>query len=81
MNVTIAAQQYRTIADIRGAVQSQKVKLLPAPNAEAIAYRQSLGLSQRSMSKRMGVSASLWQKIEAGERSVPETLRSMMRPM
>jgi DNA-binding XRE family transcriptional regulator len=80
MNIALAAQQYRTIAEIRGAVQNQKVKLLPEPNAEAIAYRQSLGLSQRAMAKRVGVSASLWNKIEAGERSVPETLRPMMRP-
>jgi ribosome-binding protein aMBF1 (putative translation factor) len=81
MNIALAAQQYRTIAEIRGAVQNQKVKLLPAPNAAAIAYRQSLGLSQRAMAKRVGVSASLWNKIEAGERSVPESLRPMMRSM
>lgn len=77
-SVNLAVQQYRTVADIRGAVQAQKVKLLPAPNGRAIAYRQSLGLSQRAMAARMGLSLSLWKKIEVGERSVPAAIRQAM---
>lgn len=81
MNIALAAQQYRTIAEIRGAVQAQKVKAMKAPNAAAIAYRKSLGLSQPAMAERMGVSVSTWKKIETGLRSVPESLRPMMRAM
>lgn len=77
-SVSIAVQQYRTVADIRGALQAQKVKLLPTLNGRAIAYRQSLGLSQRAMAARMGLSTSLWKKIEAGERSVPAAIQQAM---
>jgi DNA-binding XRE family transcriptional regulator len=54
----------RTISEIRAATRTQKTR--PTPNAEAIAWRRSLGISQVAMAKRVGVSPARWQRIEEG---------------
>jgi DNA-binding XRE family transcriptional regulator len=74
----IATQQYRSVAAVRGAFLGQREKLMAAPNAEATRFRRSLGLSQKAMAERFGVSASTWQKIELGLRSVPAAVLQAM---
>lgn len=68
---------WRSVVEIRHA-RPRHPSPAPVPNARAIAYRMSLGLSQRAMSRRLGLSPAQWQRIEAGLRSAsPAILQAM----
>ena len=59
----------RTIEEIRAATKVHRA--MKEANTEAVRHRHSLGLSQKAMAERMGVSASAWQRIEEGRSPAP----------
>ena len=69
----IAFCAYRSVAEVRRATAK------PAGNPEFAAFRRSLGLTQKDMAERFGVSASTIDKCETGKRSVPPGIRQAMR--
>lgn len=81
MNVAIAEQGYRSVADIRSAMMDRKVKAMSEARSEAVRCRRSLGLSQAEMAGRLGVSTSFWQQVERGDKRLPDRLREMLRGM
>lgn len=68
---------WRSVGEIRHA-RPRPPSPAPVPNARAIAYRMSLGLSQRAMSRRLGLSPAQWQRIEAGLRPASPTILQAM---
>lgn len=69
----IGVQPFRSVAEIRRATAK------PAGNPDAAAFRRALGLTQKGMAERFGVSATSVHESEAGRRGVPLAIRQAMR--